>query len=133
VRDAGAAPWPTVDWAGRVAAIVVLACLGGYLAQAGLTTGSEVSGCVTAVAALAALVAPYLLPVPEPSGPAEAAPDSVEDSGDATATGGGHSNTGVQRAGGPDPARVTRSGEARAEGPGSVANTGIQRQPGPGA
>jgi hypothetical protein len=124
---------PRWIWAGRVAAVVVLAGLSGYLAQAGLTTGSEVSGGVTAVVALAALVAPYLLPVPERPGPAEAGPDSVEDSGGATATGGGQANTGVQGAGGPNPARVARSGEARAEGPGSVANTGIQRQPGSGA
>jgi hypothetical protein len=54
----------------------------------------------------------------------------VEDSGDAEATGGGEANTGAET--GLDDTgavRVTRSGKAVADGPGSVANTGVRRVP----
>ena len=59
--------------------------------------------------------------------------ESVEDTGDATATRGGEANTGVQSTDVARPARVAGSGDARADGPGSVANTGIQHRPDPGA
>jgi CHAT domain len=117
-------------WAGRIAAVVILAGLSGYLVWAGLTTASAVGGSVSVVIALAALLAPYLSVV-QPHSPAAAKPDSVEDSGAATATAGGQANTGVQDAGGSGPAKVARSGDARADGPGSTANTGIWHQPGP--
>ena len=118
-------------WAGRITAVVILAGLAGYLAWAGLDTASKVASSISVVIALAALLAPYLLPVPQPAGPPRPDPDSVEDSGAATATAGGQANTGLQTTGGSGPAQVSRSGDARADGPGSVANTGIQRQPGP--
>ncbi|MFE9690645.1 hypothetical protein [Micromonospora sp. NPDC005806] len=54
-------------------------------------------------------------------------PDRVEDSGKATATGGGRANTGLEATGDDRPAQVLRSGDATADGPGSVANTGVQR------
>ena len=118
-------------WAGRITAVVILAGLAGYLAWAGLDTASEVGSSISGVIALAALLAPYLLPAPQPAGPSRPDPARVEDSGAATATAGGQANTGLQTTGGSGPAQVSRSGDARADGPGSVANTGIQRQPGP--
>uniref|UniRef100_UPI001EE49A69 hypothetical protein n=1 Tax=Saccharothrix deserti TaxID=2593674 RepID=UPI001EE49A69 len=54
----------------------------------------------------------------------------VEDSGDAEAMGAGEANTGAET--GQDDTRavrVTGSGKAVAEGPGSVANTGVRRVP----
>ncbi|AEV87862.1 hypothetical protein ACWT_6849 [Actinoplanes sp. SE50] len=57
--------------------------------------------------------------------------DRVTDSGAATATAGGHASTGIAGAAGDRAAQVTRSGEARAEGHGSVANTGVYRSPRP--
>lgn len=118
-------------WVGRIAAVVILAGLSGYLVWAGLTTASEVAGSVSVVIALAALLAPYLLPVAQPASAPAPDPDIVEDSGAATATAGGQANTGIQGAGDSGPAKVARSGDARADGPGSTANTGIRRQPDP--
>ncbi|HWS37158.1 MAG TPA: hypothetical protein VN408_30985 [Actinoplanes sp.] len=54
--------------------------------------------------------------------------DQVTDSGNARATAGGNAGTGVDGTGDSRPARVTRSGDATADGPGSVANTGVQRR-----
>ncbi len=53
--------------------------------------------------------------------------DRVTDSGNATATGGGHASTGIAGAASDRTAHVTRSGDARADGQGSVANTGVYR------
>jgi hypothetical protein len=50
-------------WAGRVAALVVVAGLVVYFADAGLNRASEVAGPMVAVIALATFFAPYLLPV----------------------------------------------------------------------
>jgi hypothetical protein len=58
-------------------------------------------------------------------------PDRAEDSGAATATASGQANTGLHTTRGTGPAQVSRSGDASADGPGSVATTGIQHQPGP--
>ena len=125
---------PRWIWAGRISAVVILAGLAGlagYLAWAGLDTAGKVASSISVVIAPAALLAPYPLPAPQPEGPSGPHPDSVEDSGAATARPGGQVNTGLQTAGGNGPAGVSRSGDARADGPGSVASTGIQRQPGP--
>ncbi|WP_280838752.1 hypothetical protein [Micromonospora sp. A200] len=102
-----------------------------YLAAVGLDKADKVASSIGAVVALVALGAPYLLPRPQPGGVSMPDPDRVEESGKATATGGGRANTGLQAAGDGRPAQVTRSGDATAEGPGSVANTGIQRGPRP--
>ena len=118
-------------WAGRIIAVVILTGLAGYLAWAGLDTAGKVASSISVVIALAALLATYLLPVPQQAGPPVPDRDSVEDSGAATATAGGQANTGLQTARGTKPAQVSQSGDAGADGPGSVANTGIQRQPGP--
>jgi hypothetical protein len=122
---------PRWIWAGRIAALVILAGLVAYLASAGLTTGGEVASSISVIIALAALLAPYLLPVQQPAAPPAPDPDTVEDTGAATATAGGHANTGIQDAGGTRPAKVARSGDAKADGPDSTANTGIQRGLGP--
>ena len=48
--------------------MVILAGLSGYLVWAGLNTASEVASSISVVIALAALLAPYLLPAPQPAG-----------------------------------------------------------------
>lgn len=53
--------------------------------------------------------------------------DRVEESGKAIAKAGGRANTGADTDARDRSAQVVRSGDATAEGPGSVANTGIQR------
>jgi hypothetical protein len=55
--------------------------------------------------------------------------DQVAGSGTAHAVEAGHANTGIETSGGDRPTRVTRSGDATASGPGSVANTGIVQGP----
>lgn len=52
-------------WAGRVAAIVVLAGLAAYLFSVGLDKADELASVLVLLVAVAALVAPYLLPVPD--------------------------------------------------------------------
>jgi hypothetical protein len=96
-----------------------------------LDTADKLASSIGVVIALAALLAPYLLPAPQPGGPPMPDPDRVEDSGAATATAGGRANTGLATTGSTGPAQVSRSGDARADGPDSVANTGIQHQPRP--
>lgn len=114
-------------WAGRVAFAVIVAVLVLYLVMVGLDKADKVASGISVVVALAALGAPYLLPPPSGGAPM-VEPDRVEDSGAARATGGGRANTGVDAADGDRPAQVTRSGDAFAHGPGSVANTGVQRR-----
>lgn len=118
-------------WAGRVGFGVVVAALAAYLAAVGLDKADKLASGIGAVLALLALGVPYLLPPPQPGGTPMPGPDRVEDSGKATATAGGQANTGVDVAGDGGPAQVTRSGDATADGPGSVANTGVQRRPRP--
>lgn len=113
-------------WAGRIVAVLVLAGLGVYLVRVGLDTADKLASSIGVLVAVAALLAPYLLP-PPPGGPVSD-PDRVEDSGAATATAGGRANTGAQTTADAGPAQVSRSGDARADGPGSSANTGIQRR-----
>ncbi|MFI9453527.1 hypothetical protein [Amycolatopsis sp. NPDC052450] len=106
-----------------------------YLFAVGLDKADKVGSSIGGVLALIALVAPYLLPQPRRENPMpddpHASDTAVEDSGDAQAAGGGTANTGAEAVDdNPGVTRVSRSGNAVAEGPGSVANTGIRRVPG---
>ncbi|MDG4765771.1 hypothetical protein O7632_16940 [Solwaraspora sp. WMMD406] len=118
-------------WAGRVAFGVIVAGLVVYLVMVGLDKADKLASSIGAVAALTALAAPYLLPAPGSRGVSMVEPDEVRDTGAARATGGGRANTGVDVVGDDRPARVIRSGNATAHGPGSTANTGVQRRPRP--
>ena len=110
-------------WAGRILAVVILVGLAVYPLRVGLEAASKIGSVLTVLIAFAALVAPYLLP---PSGGSAMHEEAqVEDSGNARAGAGGHANTGIETTGEGAPKRVSRSGGAVAEGPGSVANTGI--------
>lgn len=111
-------------WVGRAVFGAIVVAVVVYLAVVGLDEADKVASSIGVVVALAALGAPYLLPAPSAGGALD--PDRVEDAGRANATGGGQANTGLQ---GPDsrPGQVIRSGDATADGPGSVANSGIQR------
>ena len=116
-------------WTGRAVCAVTTAALAIYLYVVGLDKADKLASIVGAVVALVALGAQYLLS--PPGGAPVSDPDRVEDSGKATATGGGQANAGVDITGDGGPAQVIRSGDAHADGPGSVANTGIQRRPRP--
>lgn len=116
-------------WAGRFVFAALTAGLAVYLAVVGLDRADKVSSCVGAVAALLALGAPYLLRPPE--GIPMADPDRVEHSGKAEATDGGQATSGVDVVGDGGPVQVARSGDATADGPGSVAISGIVRRPRP--
>jgi hypothetical protein len=110
---------------------VIVAGLIVYLVMVGLDKADKLASAVGVVVALAALVAPYLLPAPGSGGVSRVEPDRVQDSGAARASGGGQANTGVDVVGDDRPAQVTRSGDATADGRGSTANTGVQRRPRP--
>lgn len=119
-------------WAGRVAFGLIVAGLVVYLVVVGLDKADKLASAISVVVALVALAVPFLLPASGSGGESRVEPDRVEDTGAARATGGGQANTGVDVVGGDDrPAQVARSGEATADGPGSVANTGVQRRPRP--
>ena len=118
-------------WAGRAVFGVIVAGLVVYLAVVGLERADKVASSISAVLALIALGASYLLPRPGGGG-SMAEPDRVEDTGKATSTAGGQATTGLDTVQGDDrPGHVRRSGDARADGSGSVANTGIWRRPRP--
>jgi len=116
-------------WSGRVAFAGTFAGLIIYLTSVGLEKADKIASSVGVVVALIALAAPYLLRAPEIAGDTMISTDRVEDSGSATANNGGQANSGVRGASRDRPANVTRSGDARADGQGSVANTGIQSGP----
>jgi hypothetical protein len=116
-------------WAGRVVFGVIVAGLVVYLVVVGLEKADKVSSGIGAVLALIALGALYLLPPPPWGGASLSELDRVENTGKASATGGGQANTGLRVVGDSRPTRVSRSGDATASGPGSVANTGIERIP----
>jgi hypothetical protein len=120
-------------WAGRVVFGVIVAGLVVYLVVVGLDEADKLASVISAVVALVALVVPYLLPAAGSGGVSRVEPDRVEESGAARATGGGQANTGADVTGGDDdrPAQVARSGDATADGPGSVANAGVLRRPRP--
>lgn len=123
-------------WVGRGVFGVIVAGLVVYLVTVGLDKADKLGSTVGGVVAVVALVAPYLWPraggredvvVSDEVGTDKVV---VEDSGDAEAKGGGEANTGAETA--PDDTgtvRVTKSGKAVANGPGSVANTGVRRVP----
>jgi len=116
-------------WAGRLAFGVIVAGLVVYLVTVGLERADKLASTISLVVALAAFVAPYLLPAPGVDGVSGAVPDQVVDTGTARATNGGQANTGMDLAGGDRPTHVARSGNAVADGSGSVANTGVLRRP----
>lgn len=109
-------------WAGRFLAALLLVGIGIWMAAAGLDKANAVGGAIGLLVAIAALVAPYLLPV-APS--ASTTTSVVEDSGSARATAGGEANTGVRKHVPGRTAQVNNSGGAIADGPGSIANTGV--------
>ena len=114
-------------WFGRAVFGVSAVSLVAYFAVVGLDKADKLASVIAAVVGLLALVAPYLLPAPSVNEAPVSGVDRVDEPGNARATRGGRANTGVQVAGDAPPAQVVRSGDAFADGPGSVANTGIQR------
>jgi hypothetical protein len=52
-------------WAGRMAAVLLLAGLGAYLFSMGLDKASMLAGVLGLLVAVGALIAPYLLPLPD--------------------------------------------------------------------
>ena len=120
---------PLWFWLVTVVGVVALIGLVVYFVAVGWDKANTVAGLITAVVAVAALLAPYVFP---PHGSKEAVmpePIDVIDSGEATANDGGHANAGVERTTTDRPLRVERSGPATADGPGSVANSGIIQTP----
>lgn len=71
-------------WAGRLTAIVILVGLVGYLVYVGLDDADKVASSISVVIALAALLAPYLLPAPQPPPPLR---DSAAEASGQTVTG----------------------------------------------
>jgi hypothetical protein len=59
-------------WVGRAVAGLGVAALAGYLFESGLEKADKLGSAIGALAALAALVAPYLLPAQERPRPPEA-------------------------------------------------------------
>jgi hypothetical protein len=114
---------------GRVAFGVVTGGLAIYLTAVGLDKADKLASVVSAIVALIALGVPYLLRQPAFDNSSTETPDRVKATGTAHATNGGQANTGLQGPGGARSASITRSGDAVAGGPGSVANSGIQRRP----
>jgi hypothetical protein len=64
-------------WAGRVLALGAVAGLGGYLLVAGTARASLIAAPAALVVALAALLAPYLLPAYTASSPAPSSRDQA--------------------------------------------------------
>lgn len=62
-------------WVGRAVAAAAVIGLAGYLYAAGLGKADELAGVIGVFLALAALVAPYLLPVPPPRSPQPVPPE----------------------------------------------------------
>lgn len=67
---------------------------------------------------------------PVTSGSAVPESDTAEQTGAAEASGGGQANSGVIVADGGRPVRAYMTGPATSKGPGSIANSGVIRQPG---
>jgi hypothetical protein len=120
---------PRLIGTGRVVFGVATVALIIYFAAVGLEKADRFGSVISALLALCALGAPYLLPSPDARSATRPGPDRAEDTGNATASGGGQANTGLQTSSASDAAQVVGSGDAAAHGPGSVANTGILRQP----
>ncbi|MEV6302729.1 hypothetical protein AB0M02_25175 [Actinoplanes sp. NPDC051861] len=108
-------------WAGRGAFGLIVAGLAAYLAAVGIEEADKRASSIAAVLALAALGAPYLF-----ARPAGAAERRVEGSGDATATRGGEAGSSIRIAGDSAGVHIARSGNARAEGRGSIASSSVR-------
>ncbi|KXK58279.1 hypothetical protein AWW66_30670 [Micromonospora rosaria] len=119
---------PRWIWAGRLVGAAIVLALVGYLTSVELARANMVAGCVSAIVALAALTAPYLLPARPGAASTGPGTDRAEETGAATATGGGQATTGVRAGGSGRPARAYRTGAATAHGPGSTATSGVTRQ-----
>lgn len=115
--------------AGRVVFGVLVMGLIVYLVRVGLDDADKVASSIAAVLALVALGAPYLLPSPTNDSPVDI--DLAENTGNADATGGGQANTGVDSTDDGRPAQVRQSGDARADGRGTTANSGVWRRSAP--
>lgn len=115
-------------WTGRIICAVIVAALVVYLTTAKLDTADKVGSCISAVLALAALGAPYLLRPPTGGDMPVTDTAVAEHTGEAQATSGGQANTGVMSGGNDRPARASNTGAARADGLGSVANSGVLNQ-----
>lgn len=61
-------------WAGRAVAVAAVLALAGYMYLAGLDQAVKLAAPIATVLALAALAAPYLLPVYQPPAPPPASP-----------------------------------------------------------
>lgn len=87
--------------------------------NAGQLVGASVQGATGIIALAWAVFAPSAVP--------PAAGDSAVNTGKAKAADGGRAVTGVRRqpGTGDGPARAERTGDATAQGPGSIANSGI--------
>lgn len=119
---------PRWIWAGWVTAALSVAGLTSSLFAVGWNTAGELGSAAAAVVALAGLLTPYLLPQPPPQPGAPSAPRAgrAQRTGAAKASAGGLANTGVLNRGGAGSSQVRDSGDAQADGPGSIANSGIQ-------
>ncbi|MFI1383158.1 hypothetical protein [Embleya sp. NPDC020886] len=93
--------------------------------DAGQLVGASVQGATGVGALVWALFRPQPTPVPAPTN------EEAVDTGSARATGGGEARTGIRGPAGPGggSARAERTGDAVADGPGSSADTGIDRRP----
>ncbi|TDB92478.1 hypothetical protein E1091_12885, partial [Micromonospora fluostatini] len=76
---------PRWIWAGRLVCAAVVLALVGYLTSVELARANMVAGCVSVIVALAALMAPYLLPTRPRETPTATGPDQAEETGAATA------------------------------------------------
>ncbi|WP_262705905.1 MULTISPECIES: hypothetical protein [Streptomyces] len=95
----------------------------------GPDTGQMVGGSIQGATGVASLIWARVASSTR-TGPAADADDVAADTGAARATGGGHASTGVRgpREAGGRRLRAERTGDATADGPGSQANTGVERR-----
>lgn len=117
-------------WIGRGVAVLALGGLTTYFLQVGWDEADKVGSSVGLLVAIAALFAPYLFPVTKFGGETVTEPLDLTRTGKAEARDGGVANTGVEAEAGERPIKVSDSGDATAQGPGSVANTGVRQVPG---
>jgi hypothetical protein len=100
-----------------------------YWLLGGPDAGQLVAGSVQCATGIIALAWAVFVPSARPSATEDdpATGDSAVNTGKAQAVGGGRAVTGVRRppGAGSRPARVERTGDASARGPGSTASTGI--------